>query len=110
VHAATPTSTAADPGWPREHNRDGTRLIICQPQVDAWTNFEDLSWRMAVALTPKGSKEIIGVVVMKGKNLVDNEAKIVLTMNPEVVSTNFPGLAIWKNFSGGSGRIFMEPR
>jgi hypothetical protein len=27
--------------------QDGNRLIIYQPQVDDWKNFQDLSWRMA---------------------------------------------------------------
>jgi hypothetical protein len=81
-----------DPGWPREHYQNGTKLIVYQPQVDDWSNFENLSWRMAISMTPKGGKEIIGVIVMKGKTLVDNDQKIVLIMNPEVVSTSFPGL------------------
>jgi hypothetical protein len=42
--------------WPREKYSDGTRLIIYQPQVDDWKNFQDLSWRMAISLTPKVEK------------------------------------------------------
>ena len=43
------TSGPADPGWPREHYRDGNRLIVYQPQVDDWKNFHELTWRMAVS-------------------------------------------------------------
>jgi hypothetical protein len=81
---------AGDPGWPREHIRDGNKLIVYQPQVDDWKNFRDLSWRMAVALTPKGSKEIIGVVEMKGVTDVDNENKLVQISNVEITGTHFP--------------------
>ena len=56
------TPPPADPGWPREKYSNGTRLIIYQPQVDDWKNFQELTWRMAVSLTPKGGKEVVGVV------------------------------------------------
>jgi hypothetical protein len=87
---ATPGST--DPGWPREKYSNGTRLIIYQPQVDDWKNFQDLTWRMAVSLTPKGGKEAVGVVEMKGNTDVDNVAKVVVITNPEVTGTYFPSM------------------
>ena len=64
--ATTGSDRASDPGWPRERYQDGTRLLIYQPQVDDWKNFQDLSWRMAVSLAPKNGKEVVGVVEMKG--------------------------------------------
>ena len=88
--ATSNDNSAGDPGWPREHVRDGNKLIVYQPQVDDWKNFRDLSWRMAVALTPKGGKEIIGVVEMKGVTDVDNENKLVQVSNIEVTGTHFP--------------------
>jgi hypothetical protein len=87
---ATPGST--DPGWPREKYSNGTRLLIYQPQVDDWKNFQDLTWRMAVSLTPKGGKEAVGVVEMKGNTDVDNVAKVVVITNPEVTGTYFPSM------------------
>src|SRR5256885_1092610 len=92
---ATGTATSdqpADPGWPREKYSNGTRLIIYQPQVDDWQNFQELSWRMAVSLTPKGGKEVVGVVEMKGNTDVDNFAKVVMISNPQVTGTYFPSL------------------
>src|SRR6266480_3381560 len=90
-------STAAsdqsgDPGWPREKYSNGTRLLIYQPQVDDWKNFQELTWRMAVSLTPKGGKEVVGVVGMKGNTDVDNVAKVVIITNPQVTGTYFPSL------------------
>jgi len=38
---------SGDSTWPRECYQDGNRLIIYQPQVDDWKNFQDLSCRMA---------------------------------------------------------------
>jgi hypothetical protein len=90
--ATTGSDRASDPGWPRERYQDGTRLLIYQPQVDDWKNFQQLSWRMAVSLTPKSGKEVVGVVEMKGKTDVDNVAKVVIITNPEVTGTYFPSL------------------
>ena len=82
-------SAPADPGWPRVHNRDGNRLVVYQPQVDEWKNFQDLTWRMAVAITPKDGNEVVGVVEMKGKTAVDNDNKVVVITNMEVTGTRF---------------------
>src|SRR5438477_7859380 len=84
--AATTTGSdqSSDPGWPRERYQNGTRLIIYQPQVDDWKNFQDLSWRMAVSLTPKSGKEVVGVVEMKGNTDIDNVAKVA------VITTQWP--------------------
>src|SRR3989440_175782 len=93
--AATTTTgsdQSSDPGWPRERYQNGTRLIIYQPQVDDWKNFQDLSWRMAVSLTPKSGKEVVGVVEMKGNTDIDNVAKVAVITNPQVTGTYFPSL------------------
>src|SRR5438046_6647446 len=89
--AAAPDQ-AGDPGWPREKYSNGTRLIIYQPQVDDWQNFQDLSWRMAISLTPKSDKTVLGVVEMKGNTNIDNVAKLVVISNPQVTGTYFPSL------------------
>src|SRR5947208_3335385 len=86
------TSGSTDPGWPREKYSNGTRLLIYQPQVDDWKNFQELSWRMAVSLTPKSGKEVVGVVEMKGNTDVDNVSKVVVITNPQVTGTYFPSL------------------
>src|SRR5205809_7722544 len=86
------SGNVTDPGWPREKYSNGNRLIIYQPQVDDWKNFQELTWRMAVSLTPKGGKEVVGVVEMKGNTDVDNVAKVVIITNPQVTGTHFPSL------------------
>src|SRR5438445_7731583 len=93
--AATTTTgsdQSSDPGWPRERYQNGTRLIIYQPQVDDWKNFQDLSWRMAISLTPKSGKTVVGVVEMKGTTSIDNVAKLVVISNPQITGTYFPSL------------------
>jgi hypothetical protein len=85
------TNQSPDPGWPREHDRDGARLIVYQPQVDEWTNFQNLTWRMAISITPKGAKNpVLGVLDMKGETIVDNDTKMVVLNHPEITGTHFP--------------------
>src|SRR5207247_10664799 len=90
--STTGSDQSTDPGWPREKYSNGTRLIIYQPQVDDWTNFQDLSWRMAISLTPKTGKTVVGVVEMKGTTNIDNVAKFETITKPEITGTYFPSL------------------
>src|SRR5213596_3315322 len=90
--ATTGPDQSGDPGWPRAKTSNGNPLIVYQPQVDNWKSFKELSWRMAVSLTPKGGKEVVGVVEMKGNTEVDNVNKVVVITNPEITSTYFPSL------------------
>jgi hypothetical protein len=83
---------SAGSSWPRERYQNGNRLIVYQPQVDDWTNFQDLSWRMAVSLTPKSGKTVLGVVEMKGTTSVDNVTKLVTISNLQITNTYFPSL------------------
>src|SRR6266536_1027760 len=92
ANSTTGSSQSTDSSWPREKFSNGTRLIIYQPQVDDWTNFQDLSWRMAISLTPKSGKTVLGVVEMKGNTNIDNIAKVVAITNPQVTGTYFPSL------------------
>src|SRR5947207_3785291 len=95
IATATPTpgsDQSGDPGWPRERYQDGNRLIVYQPQVDDWKNFQDLSWRMAISLAPKSGKTVVGVVEMKGNTNLDNVAKVAVITNPQVTGTYFPSL------------------
>src|SRR6266496_690805 len=92
ANSTTGSSQSTDSSWPRERFQDGTRLIIHQPQIDDWKNFQDLSWRMAISLTPKSGKTVVGVVEMKGNTNIDNVAKAVTITNPQVTGTYFPSL------------------
>src|SRR3954452_3056040 len=90
--SATGAGQSSDLSWPREKYSNGTRLIIYQPQVDDWKNFQDLSWRMAISVIPKSGKTVLGVVEMKGNTTIDNVAKLVTITNLQVTGTYFPSL------------------
>src|SRR6266480_2358801 len=82
----------ADPGWPRERTNEKGRLIYYQPQVDAWTNFKQLSFRMAFSLTPKGGKEIVGVVEVQAQTDVNVDDHSVLLRDFKIKDVKLPGL------------------
>src|SRR6516164_6500689 len=90
--STTGSSQTSDLSWPREKYQNGNKLIIYQPQVDDWKNFQDLTWRMAVSLTPKTGKTVVGVVEMKGTTSVDNVNKLVNISNLQITGTDFPSL------------------
>lgn len=83
---------AQDPGWPREMTKDGVQLVYYQPQVDDWKDFTDLDFRLAVSVTPKGGKPVLGVVKIHAKTDVDVHARTVLLHDLAVADTSFPSL------------------
>src|ERR1700683_895217 len=75
---------AQDPGWPRQITKPGGTLVYYQPQVDSWSNFEQLDWRMAISITPAGGKEIVGALRMHGLTSVNSESQMVLISNLQI--------------------------
>ncbi|MBY0275120.1 hypothetical protein K2Z84_07255, partial [Candidatus Binatia bacterium] len=90
---ASPRGAAAqDPGWPREVVKDGVRLVYYQPQADDWKDFTDLDFRLAVSVTPKGGKPVLGVVQVHARTDVDVHARTVLLHDLTITDTSFPSL------------------
>jgi len=56
-NALAKTDVAGDPGWPREHVRDGNRLLVYQPQVDDWKNFHGSDLADGRLAHPKGVRK-----------------------------------------------------
>ena len=81
----------ADPGWPRQRTNEKGSLVYFQPQVDAWTNFKDLAFRMAFSLTPKGGKEIVGVIELQAQTDVNVDDRTVLLSNFKINEVKLPG-------------------
>ena len=70
----------SDPGWPRQKTTDQGSLVYYQPQVDDWKEFKQLDFRMAFSLTPKGQKEVVGVLSVQAQTAVDvDQHDVVLT-------------------------------
>ena len=57
--------------FPRELTNDGAVLTIYHPQVERWTDYKTLVYRMAFSLVPNQQKEVLGVLYMSA-NTVSN--------------------------------------
>ena len=92
--ASKPNETAAppDPGWPRQRTNEQGRLVYYQPQVDDWKTFKQLDFRMAFSLTPKGGKEIIGILKLQAQTDVNVDNHSVLLSNFKINEVMLPGL------------------
>lgn len=88
-----PVLAAQDQGWPRQFESDNRFLRLHQPQVEAWTNFERLTFACATAIGPKGEDaRHFGVVRFSADtDAAMNERLLVLT-NLRVESVSFPDL------------------
>ena len=83
---------AQDAGWPRQLTRPGGKLILYQPQVDDWKNYQEVDARLAFALTPTGGKTHVGVVTMQMKSAVNMDDHTVFLSDPVVTNISFPSL------------------
>ena len=92
--ASKPNETAAppDPGWPRQRTNEQGRLVYYQPQVDDWKNFKQLDFRMAFSLTPKGGKEIVGIMELQAQTDVNVDDHSVLLRDFKINEVKLPGL------------------
>jgi hypothetical protein len=93
VAAKSQPDNSADPGWPRQVANEQGRLVYYQPQIDDWKNFKQLDFRAAFALTPKGQKEIIGVVVLQANSEVNVADRNVVLTNFKITDVHVPSLA-----------------
>jgi hypothetical protein len=90
---AQPGSPAAsDPGWPRQKTTDQGSLVYYQPQVDDWKDFKQLDFRMAFSLTPKGQKEVVGVLSLQAQTAVDVDQHDVVLTDFKITQVRFPSL------------------
>jgi hypothetical protein len=89
-------SVPSDPGWPRHRTNDQGRLVYYQPQVDGWKDFKELDFRMAFTLTPKGQKEIVGIMVLHAETDVSVDDRNVLLHNFKITEVTLPSVAAEK--------------
>ena len=75
--------SAQDPGWPRTITKPGGKLVLYQPQVDDWKNYQQVDGRMAFTVTPTGGQSHVGVVTVQMKSAVNMDDHTVLPERPE---------------------------
>jgi hypothetical protein len=85
-----------DPGWPRQRTNEQGRLVYYQPQVDEWKSFKELNFRMAFTLTPKGQKDVVGIMVLQAQTDVNVDEHSVLLSNFKITEVTLPSVAAEK--------------
>jgi hypothetical protein len=72
--------------WPRTLTRPGGVLVMYQPQVDNWNNYQTVEARAAFTLTPTGGKQHPGVVAFTLQTSVDMDTHTVTLTNPQITN------------------------
>jgi hypothetical protein len=83
---------AGAPGWPREFQKDGARLIVYQPQLQVWQKYRVIIADTAIAVTPKGGQPTLGVVSWRANTIANLEKRVVVVKDIELMSARFPSL------------------
>lgn len=74
--------TPDDLAWPRTFTKDGSTVVMYQPQVDAWKDHRTIKFRSAIAVTPSGASEpTYGVVAVQADTAVNSEKSTVVMTN-----------------------------
>src|SRR5208283_6127649 len=90
--SATTLSPSQDLGWPRTITKPGGKLVLYQPQVDDWKNYQQVDVRMAFAITPTGGKSHVGVLTIQLQSAVNMDTHTVFLSNPQITGIYFPSL------------------
>lgn len=89
--SASPAAPA-DQGWPRVFTNGDQKVVLYQPQIDKWPEFQQIEMRLAVAVTPSGAKEpSYGIVTVQANTSVDYGTRTVLVQSPQR-SVHFPNV------------------
>ena len=78
-------------GWPRLYESDGNKVVVHQPQLDDWQDYQLLRGKAATVVELKGNvKEYYGVMKLQAQTEVDFETRTVLLKNFQVTA-HIPG-------------------
>lgn len=94
VSAPGSAEEGPDKGWPQEYAfPDGSTLLLYQPQLEAWEDFQALEARVAFSYRGAGeAEEILGGVRVAGDTETDMEARKVVLSGIRITDSSVPGL------------------
>ncbi len=94
--ARAPAPPAAGGGvnpWPHIITGDGGTATVYQPQVISWPEWRMLNTRIAIGITPTGTKvAALGTIEVAFASSADLDTREVTLTNPQLLSTRFPSL------------------
>ncbi len=80
-------------GWPRMFESKGNKVVVHQPQLDEWEQYELIRGKAAVAVTLKGSeKEYYGALSLEAKTETDFDTRTVLFKDFRITDLYFPNI------------------
>lgn len=86
-------SQLADIAWPRTYQSNGHEVVLYQPQLDEWDNFQRLRAKAALAVLPQGSSQPrYGAIHVRGKTATDFDSRKVRIADFVLERTHFPNL------------------
>ena len=85
-------SLAQEGGWPRTIIKPGGTLVLYQPQIDAWKDYQEVDSRMAFTITPTGGKQQVGALTGTMQSAINLDTHTVVLTNPQITSVVFPSL------------------
>src|SRR5450432_288474 len=79
-----------DPGWPRKFTNNGSVLVVYPPQVENWSEYKSLNFRMAFSLQAANqAKQVVGVVYVNAATDVDTYNHMVAMSGLNITSVHF---------------------
>lgn len=80
-------------GWPRMYESRGNSVVVHQPQLDEWVDYELITAGAAVSVKLKGDdKEYFGAMYLKADTETDLETRKVLLKNFQITDMVFPNV------------------
>ena len=74
--ATTGHSASSTPSWPRVFDRNGTHVVVYQPQLKAWQKYRTLVADTAISITDPGQKPVLGVISWRAETITDRAPKL----------------------------------
>ncbi len=80
--------------WPHTVTTpNGATVVVYQPQAISWPDQKTLAARMALAITPPGSKTpVLGTIELSFATTTDNATHLVTLADAKLTSSHFPSL------------------
>ncbi|HVP53902.1 MAG TPA: hypothetical protein VMU45_02825 [Candidatus Eisenbacteria bacterium] len=103
------SAAAQDSGWPRQITKPGGKLVVYQPQVDDWRDYQTLDLRAAFTITPTGGKTQVGALTATATTTVNFDTHTVFLNNPQITSVTFPSTPANSEQLGSLVRTFLNP-
>jgi hypothetical protein len=73
-------------------DRNGTHVVVYQPQLKAWQRYRTLVADTAISITDQKQKPVLGVISWRAETITDQSAQTVYVSNIEVLDARFPAL------------------